>query len=182
MAPGEKSPHLAGPKSMRQNGKCPCCASIPVAAAGWPARFFRSAQKQGNRFRSFARPSRKPFQMIFGSLPSPALWRSPVIWFCWSCLRIFKPPKGRLILPQVQTMRELFGQAMFRYELHGRLLGSNLGGPAHPPKLIITDSQVFPSVWKAKPAESLLTPSPFSLLVTKETFRPSYMGPKPLHL
>ena len=39
MAPGEKSPHLAGPKSMRQNGKCPCCASIPVAAAGWPARF-----------------------------------------------------------------------------------------------------------------------------------------------
>ena len=54
---------------------------------------FPVAQKQGNRFRSFARPSRKPFQMIFGSLPSPALWRSPVIWFCWSCLRIFKPPK-----------------------------------------------------------------------------------------
>ena len=31
-----------------------------------------------------------------------------------------------------------------------------------PPKLIITDSQVFPSVWKAKPAESLLTS--FSIL------------------
>ena len=69
--------------------QCDRMENVPAVACP----FYRSAQKQGNRFRSFARPSRKPFQMIFGSLPSPALWHSPVIWFCWSCLRIFKPPK-----------------------------------------------------------------------------------------
>ena len=136
----EKKSHLAGPKSMRQNWKMSLLCKHTCRSSWVACPFFRSAQKQGNRFRSFARPSRKPFQMIFGSLPSPALWRSPVIWFCWSCLRIFKPQ--RTFDPSAGPNHAgTFGQAMFRYELHGRLLGSNLGGPAHPPKLIITDSQ-----------------------------------------
>ena len=53
-----------------------------------------------------------------------------------------------------------FGQAMFRYELHGRLLGSNLGGPAHPPKVDYNRFPGFPFRLEGKtrgePADLLL--------------------------
>lgn len=51
---------------------------------------------------------------------------------------------------------------MFRYELHGRLLGSNLGGPAHPPKVDYNRFPGFPFRLEGKTAESLLTS--FSIL------------------
>ena len=71
-------------------------------------------------------------------------------------------PKGRLILPQVQTMRELLDKRCSVMSCTADCLESTLETLRVPPKLIITDSQVFPSVWKAKPAESLLTS--FSIL------------------
>lgn len=37
---------------------------------------FPVSAKQGNRFRSFARPIAQALPDDFGSLPSPALWRS----------------------------------------------------------------------------------------------------------
>ena len=49
---------------------------------------------------------------------------------------------------------------MFRYELHGRLLGSNLGGPAHPPKVDYNRFPGFPFRLEGKtrgePADLLL--------------------------
>ena len=71
-------------------------------------------------------------------------------------------PKGRLILPQVQTMRELLDKRCSVMSCTADCLEATLEALRIPPKLIITDSQVFPSVWKAKPAESLLTS--FSIL------------------
>lgn len=71
-------------------------------------------------------------------------------------------PKGRLILPQVQTIRELLDKKCSVMSCTADCLDATLAALAHPPKLIITDSQVFPLVWKAKPAESLLTS--FSIL------------------
>ena len=72
-------------------------------------------------------------------------------------------PKGRLILPQVQTMRELLDKKCIIMSCTTDKLSQTLQALAYPPKLIITDSQVFKSVYEQKPAESLLTS--FSVLM-----------------
>ena len=72
-------------------------------------------------------------------------------------------PKGRLILPQVQTMRELLDKKCLIISCTTDKLPQTLQALAHPPKLIITDSQVFKSVYEQKPTESLLTS--FSVLM-----------------
>ena len=66
-------------------------------------------------------------------------------------------PKGRLILPQVQTLRELLDKGCSVMSCTADCLSATLQALAVPPKLIITDSQVFPAVWAVKPPESLLT-------------------------
>lgn len=66
-------------------------------------------------------------------------------------------PKGRLILPQVQTMRELLDKKCLIMSCTTDKLQETLQALARPPKLIITDSQVFNIVYQQKPAESLLT-------------------------
>jgi [FeFe] hydrogenase H-cluster maturation GTPase HydF len=71
-------------------------------------------------------------------------------------------PKGRLILPQVQTIRELLDKKCSVMSCTADCLEVTLQVLAKPPKLIITDSQAFPEVWKQKPEESLLTS--FSIL------------------
>ena len=72
-------------------------------------------------------------------------------------------PKGRLILPQVQTMRELLDKKCLIMSCTTDKLSQTLRALAYPPKLIITDSQVFKTVYEQKPTESLLTS--FSVLM-----------------
>ena len=72
-------------------------------------------------------------------------------------------PKGRLILPQVQTMRELLDKKCLVMSCTTDKLPQTLQALARPPKLIITDSQVFKTVYEQKPVESLLTS--FSVLM-----------------
>lgn len=66
-------------------------------------------------------------------------------------------PKGRLILPQVQTIRELLDKKCLVMSCTTDKLKDTLCALANPPKLIITDSQVFHTVYEQKPAESRLT-------------------------
>ena len=66
-------------------------------------------------------------------------------------------PKGRLILPQVQTIRDLLDHACIVTCCTADGLDGALAALSSPPKLIITDSQVFPLVYEKKPADSLLT-------------------------
>lgn len=66
-------------------------------------------------------------------------------------------PKGRLILPQVQTIRELLDKKCLVMSCTTDKLQETLQFLVRPPKLIITDSQVFPIVYQQKPAESQLT-------------------------
>ena len=66
-------------------------------------------------------------------------------------------PKGRLILPQVQTIRELLDKHCVVVSCTPPELSSTLSLLKSPPKLIITDSQVFSEVYTHKPSESLLT-------------------------
>ncbi|MBQ8266347.1 MAG: [Bacteroides sp.] len=72
-------------------------------------------------------------------------------------------PKGRLILPQVQTMRELLDKKCLVMSCTTDKLPQTLQALVRPPKLIITDSQVFKTVYEQKPVESLLTS--FSVLM-----------------
>lgn len=71
-------------------------------------------------------------------------------------------PKGRLILPQVQTIRELLDKKCLIATCTTDKLPETLKVFTRPPKLIITDSQVFKTVYEQKPEESKLTS--FSIL------------------
>ncbi len=71
-------------------------------------------------------------------------------------------PKGRLILPQVQTLRELLDKKCVVLCATADKMDAALAALAKPPTLIITDSQVFPLVYSKKPKESKLTS--FSIL------------------
>lgn len=66
-------------------------------------------------------------------------------------------PKGRLILPQVQTLRELLDKKCIVLSSTADKYEEALGSLVKPPKLIITDSQVFQLVYEKKPEESMLT-------------------------
>lgn len=66
-------------------------------------------------------------------------------------------PKGRLILPQVQTLRDLLDKKCLVMSCTTDKFDETLAALSRPPKLIITDSQVFAVVHAKKPAESLLT-------------------------
>lgn len=66
-------------------------------------------------------------------------------------------PKGRLILPQVQTIRELLDKKCLVMTCTTDKFSETLQALARPPKLIITDSQVFKTVYEQKPDESKLT-------------------------
>ena len=66
-------------------------------------------------------------------------------------------PRGRLILPQVQTIRELLDKKCLVVSCTTDKLTETLQALARPPKLIITDSQVFKAVYEQKPEESKLT-------------------------
>lgn len=66
-------------------------------------------------------------------------------------------PEGRLILPQVQTIRELLDKKCLVMSVTADNIGEALENMANPPKLIITDSQVYKKVYEQKPEESLIT-------------------------
>lgn len=66
-------------------------------------------------------------------------------------------PKGRLILPQVQTLRELLDKKCLVMSCTTDKLDETLAALRQPPALIITDSQAFRTVHAKKPAESKLT-------------------------
>lgn len=66
-------------------------------------------------------------------------------------------PKGRLILPQVQTIRELLDKKCLVMSVTTDKLEEMLAVCVKPPKLIITDSQIFDYVYERKPKESMLT-------------------------
>ena len=66
-------------------------------------------------------------------------------------------PKRRLILPQVQTIRELLDRKCLVISVTADKYQQALSQLKTAPKLIITDSQVFKYVYEHKPAESCLT-------------------------
>ena len=74
-------------------------------------------------------------------------------------------PKGRLILPQVQTIRDILDNKAIVIGATFDKFEKALKSLKKPPKVIITDSQVFKEVEKLKPKESELTS--FSVLFAR---------------
>lgn len=66
-------------------------------------------------------------------------------------------PKGRLILPQAQIIRELLDRKCLVMSCTTDKIDQMLQALVQPPSLIITDSQVFKTVYEKKPATSRLT-------------------------
>lgn len=83
-------------------------------------------------------------------------------------------PKGRLILPQVQTIRDLLDKKCIVISVTTDKMQQALEQLKYPPKLIITDSQVFKTVYELKPKESMLTS--FSVLFA------AYKGDLPYYI
>lgn len=74
-------------------------------------------------------------------------------------------PKGRLILPQVQTIRDLLDHKCLVMSCTTDKLDETFAALSVSPRLIVTDSQVFSQVYAKKPAESMLTS--FSVLLAE---------------
>ena len=74
-------------------------------------------------------------------------------------------PKGRLILPQVQTIRDLLDSDSLCMVVKERELRMALDNLKQPPKLVITDSQAFLKVVADTPLDVLMTS--FSILFSR---------------
>lgn len=74
-------------------------------------------------------------------------------------------PKGRLILPQQQTIRDILDSGAYALTVRETELAAALSSLGRTPDLVITDSQVFPYVAKIVPEEIPLTS--FSILFAR---------------
>lgn len=74
-------------------------------------------------------------------------------------------PKGRLILPQVQSIRDLLDHDAFCMVVKDAGLSEALSRLGKPPKLVVTDSQAFEKVAAITPPEVPLTS--FSILFAR---------------
>ena len=74
-------------------------------------------------------------------------------------------PKGRLILPQQQTIRDILDAGAMAIVTKERELPETLAGLGKKPAMVITDSQVFKTVDKMVPKEIPLTS--FSILMAR---------------
>ncbi len=74
-------------------------------------------------------------------------------------------PKGRLILPQQQTIRDILDAGASAFVCRDTELTKTLGMLASPPRMVITDSQAFGRVSKLVPESVPLTS--FSILMAR---------------
>ena len=74
-------------------------------------------------------------------------------------------PKGRLILPQQQTIRDILDSNAACFVCRETELENTLASLKNPPKLVITDSQAFSLVSQIVPADVKLTS--FSILMAR---------------
>ena len=74
-------------------------------------------------------------------------------------------PKGRIILPQVQVLRDLLDNNCLSYVVKETELKRALDNLKYPPSLVVTDSQAFKHVAEIVPEDIYLTS--FSILFAR---------------
>lgn len=109
------------------------------------------------------------FEKIRASVPQNFFEKSLTENFCAPFENVLlvmpqdtQAPKGRLILPQVETIRDLLDRKVLIHSCTNDTFKQVLESLKNPPDLIITDSQLFKYVNENKPASSRLTS--FSIL------------------
>ena len=141
------------------------CDLVPAAEPPeLPARLCRVSAATGVGVRELAealarlRPAGNPRKLL-GDLVAPGDIVVLVIPIDESA------PKGRLILPQQQALRDLLEAGAFGVTTRPAELAQALRMLARPPKMVVTDSQAFASVARDTPAEVPLTS--FSILMAR---------------
>ena len=119
----------------------------PIAASAVTGEGLEALQEA--LIRAAARAAEKP--SILGSLVKPG-----------DVVLLVMPqdpqaPEGRLILPEVQTIREALDRHCVSLCVQPEELPAALACLRDPPALIVTDSQVFDRVYALKPAGTRLT-------------------------
>lgn len=74
-------------------------------------------------------------------------------------------PKGRMILPQVQTIRDILDNNAISMVTKDTTLAATLASLSKKPKMVVTDSQAFGKVSKIIPTDIMLTS--FSILFAR---------------
>ena len=74
-------------------------------------------------------------------------------------------PKGRIILPQEQTLREILDKKATALVVNEENLGKAISNLKQPPKIVVTDSQVFEQVFASTPLDIPVTS--FSILFAR---------------
>ena len=87
-------------------------------------------------------------------------------------------PKGRLILPQVQVLRDLLDNRCKAFVTQDTELKQTLEELNRPPRLVITDSQAFSSVSKDVPEDVELTSFSIIFARIKGDLKEFYQGAK----
>ena len=139
--------------------KCDLCGkSLPAGAIGVSARTGAGIQELKERIGTFA-PSEGHPKRIVGDLISPS-----------DLVVLVTPidnaaPKGRLILPQQQTLRDILDADAAAVVVKETQLKELLHSLGKMPSLVITDSQVFAVAAASVPPEIPLTS--FSILMAR---------------
>ncbi len=137
--------------------------SIPDWVSRYPHCFVSALQKQGidTLKQQIIQSAPKNFELA--SITAHLVGENDLVLLVMP--QDIQAPKGRLILPQVQTTRDLLDNRAIVVSVTTDKLISALQLLKCPPKLIITDSQVFNYVYKHCPKESMLTS--FSVLMAR---------------
>lgn len=141
--------------------KCDIADSVPETGIAVSARTGQGIQmlkeQLGKLYQQHA--EKQPPSSLFGSLLRPedvVLLVTPIDE---------SAPKGRMILPQVQAIREILDQTAVCLVTQPQQLAHTLSLLKQPPRLVVTDSQAFGQVKSLVPEEILLTS--FSILFAR---------------
>ncbi|MBQ0002894.1 MAG: [FeFe] hydrogenase H-cluster maturation GTPase HydF [Treponema sp.] len=135
-----------------------------------------------------ARNKEALFQKIRDTVPQNFFEKSLTEDFCIPFENVLlvmpqdtQAPKGRLILPQVETIRDLLDRKVLIHACTNETFKQVLESLKNPPDLIITDSQLFKYVNENKPASSRLTSFSIMQAAYKGDLKLFIEGAKAIH-
>ena len=145
----------ADPQGDGRAAAATAAAAIAELAGKWPVRKVSSLHKTGIEELRKAIEQSVPEDFLREKILGDMVEEGGLVLLVMP--QDIQAPKGRLILPQVQTLRELLDRKCTAAATTADGFERALSALNRAPDLIITDSQCFGQVYEKKPAESALT-------------------------